>query len=131
MIKRLISRLFDEKLEFRLRIFNMLALGGIIISYMMAIITVFQGGTAMMALMNAAAGTGALLLTALTNISGRCQLGYTLTAITVFLITFPVMFFIGGGYRSGMPCMTARGRNEAKSKNISYASFLPLRRLTL
>ena len=28
MIKRLISRLFDEKLEFRLRIFNMLALGG-------------------------------------------------------------------------------------------------------
>ena len=45
MIKRLISRLFDEKLEFRLRIFNMLALGGIIISYMMAIITVFQGGT--------------------------------------------------------------------------------------
>lgn len=69
MIKRLISRLFDEKLEFRLRIFNMLALGGIIISYMMAIITVFQGGTAMMALMNAAAGTGALLLTALTNIS--------------------------------------------------------------
>ena len=70
MIKRLISRLFDEKLEFRLRIFNMLALGGIIISYMMAIITVFQGGTAMMALMNAAAGTGALLLTALTNISG-------------------------------------------------------------
>ena len=32
MIKRLISRLFDEKLEFRLRIFNMLALGGIIIS---------------------------------------------------------------------------------------------------
>lgn len=104
MIKRLISRLFDEKLEFRLRIFNMLALGGIIISYMMAIITVFQGGTAMMALMNAAAGTGALLLTALTNISGRCQLGYTLTAITVFLITFPVMFFIGGGYRSGMPC---------------------------
>ena len=31
--------------------------------------------------MNAAAGTGALLLTALTNISGRCQLGYTLTAL--------------------------------------------------
>lgn len=103
-IKRLIKKLFDEKLEFRLRIFNMLALGGIIISFMMAVFTIFQGGTVMMALMNAAAGTGAILLTVLTNMSGRCQLGYTLTVITVFLITFPVMFFISGGYRSGMPC---------------------------
>ena len=34
-------------------------------------------------------------------------------------------------YSRGMPCMTARGRKDAKS-NIAYASFFPaLRRLTL
>ena len=43
------------------------------------------------------------------KITGRYELARVVTMIIVFLVIFPYMFFIGGGYHSGMPAMLVFG----------------------
>ncbi|MGC4019066.1 MAG: HAMP domain-containing sensor histidine kinase [Muricomes sp.] len=93
----------NTELEFRLRVFNMLALGGISISFTMAVISLFFGNGIPTVVLNATSGILAAILLRYTNRSGRYQLCYVLAIIPVFLFFFPLMFFEGGGYCSGMP----------------------------
>lgn len=93
----------NPELEFRLRVFNMLALGGISISFVMAAISLLFGNGVPTVALNAAAGILAVVLLRYTNRSGRYQLCYVLAIVPVFLLFFPLMFFAGGGYYSGMP----------------------------
>ncbi|MGI6499151.1 MAG: sensor histidine kinase [Oscillospiraceae bacterium] len=95
---------FGRELEFRLRMFNVLATGGIVISFLMAGISLVSENGLLTAALNAASGTLAIFILHYTNRSRRYQLCYSITIVCVFLILFPAMFFVGGGYRSGMPC---------------------------
>lgn len=100
-LTRLIKALFNDRLEFRVRLFNLLALSGAAISFLMALASLFTGGYLL--LLNLVM---ALLSTALlwfSYKSRRYQLCYLITIIFIFLIGFTFLYLTGGGYRSGLP----------------------------
>ena len=103
-IRRLVSRFWDGKLDFRVRLFNVLAIAGVGISVATMIfnlITHILIGALISALL-AVLSAGLLIYTYRT---GKYRIAYFITIVAIFMIFFPMLFFASGGYRSGMPSM--------------------------
>ena len=103
-IKNFAKRFFDGKLELRIRLFNILAVAGVCISiatFILNIITSMYFSVIISALL-AALSVGLLVFTYKT---GKYQTAYLITIVTIFMIFFPVLFFVSGGYKGGMPSM--------------------------
>ena len=102
-LTKILKTFFNEKLEFRVRLFNVLAMAGIAISFLMAI----GGILVKVGLINLLIGFAGTLLSVwllyYSSRSGKYQFCYKVTVIVIFLILFPLLFFTGGGYISGMP----------------------------
>ena len=94
--------LFSLTLDFRVRLFNILALGGTVISLIMAFLSLGTGswGNVLINLVLVAVSGGLFLYS---YYSGKYQRCYLITIVIIFLIDFPVMFFTSGGYHCGMP----------------------------
>ena len=94
--------LFSPTLDFRVRLFNILALGGTVISLIMAFLSLGTGswGNVLINLVLVAVSGGLFLYS---YYSGKYQRCYLITIVLIFLIVFPVMFFTSGGYHGGMP----------------------------
>ncbi len=97
-----IGKLFGKQLEFRVRLFNILACAGTLISILM-LISGFQthSGVANTILNLATALLSAALLW-YSSKSGKYQFCYTVTVVFIFLGMFSALFFISGGYHAGM-----------------------------
>ena len=93
--------LFSPKLDFRVRLFNILALGGTIISLLMAFFSI--GSSWLNFFMNALLVLVSGGLFVYSYKSGRYQRCYLITIVLIFLVFFPIMFFTSGGYHGGMP----------------------------
>lgn len=102
LLKKIHIRFFDRPLDFRVRLFHILAFGGIAISFFTAIISLIMGmwGTAGLAAVLIAFSLGLILFTQRT---GKYQVAYFLTVTVIFMVGLPMMFFTSGGHRSGMP----------------------------
>ncbi len=103
-IRKFAMRFFDRKLDFRVRLFNVLAIAGVGISvatFILNVITAMWASTAVSGLL-AILSAGLLVFTYKT---GKYQIGYIVTIVAVFMIFFPLLFFASGGYKSGMPSM--------------------------
>ncbi len=103
-LKPFLTKFFSRELDFRVRLFNVLAIAGAGISiatFLLSAATTMWANAAVSGVL-AALSLGLLLFTSRT---GRYQLGYGITIVTIFMIAFPVMFFTSGGYRSGMPAV--------------------------
>jgi len=97
------SRFFDKHLDFRVRLFNVLAMGGTVISLAMALIGIGTGvGLWNIAVNFISAGLSYALL-CYSQRTGRYQQCYLITIVAIFMVLFPIMFFTAGGYNSGMP----------------------------
>lgn len=97
------KNLFISKLDFRVRVFNILALAGVISSLLALVMTLFIDGTLEMTIVNCLI---ALLSAALLYYSYRTsnyQKCYIIAIIFIFFICYALLFFSGGGYRSGLP----------------------------
>ncbi len=93
----------NPALDFRVRLFNVLAIGGTVISLLMGILSaVNNGGTFIVAVNLAVAALSFGLLT-YSRRTGRYQICYMITIAGIFLGFFPALFFGSGGYHSGMP----------------------------
>ena len=101
-LRDIFHSLFSPTLDFRVRLFNILASGGTIISLIMAFLS-FGTGSWGNVLINFALVviSGGLFL--YSYYSGKYQRCYLITIVVIFLIVFPVMFFTSGGYHGGMP----------------------------
>ena len=101
-LRDIFHSLFSPTLDFRVRLFNILASGGTIISLIMAFLS-FGTGSWGNVLINFALVviSGGLFL--YSYYSGKYQRCYLITIVLIFLIVFPIMFFTSGGYRGGMP----------------------------
>lgn len=96
----LIKALFNDKLEFRVRLFNLLALSGAIISFLMALASLITSDNLLLLnLMLTLLSTGLLWFS---YKSHRYQLCYLITIIFIFFLGFGFLF-LTGGYRSGLP----------------------------
>jgi signal transduction histidine kinase len=97
------DKLFSRRLDFRVRLFNVMAIAGICVSLASAVVGVIIDAGSFNISMNLAAGALAFILFYYTNRSGKYQRGYLIVVVAVFLILFPFIFFSSGGYHSGMP----------------------------
>lgn len=95
--------MFGKHLEFRIRLFNILASFGVFVSLISALVSFFLGESLM--------ECGTYLLFCFISIlliiysikTGRYQRCYLITIILIFFIGFPIFFFISGGFYGGMP----------------------------
>ncbi len=104
MLKKLKELFFSPELNFRIRIFNLLAITGFTVSIMIFIISLINGASALnsVVLMTSALLSAALLV--YSGETGNYKPCYIITVTFVFMLLFPIMFFTAGGYNSGMPC---------------------------
>jgi hypothetical protein len=98
---RLIKALFNDRLEFRVRLFNLLALSGATISFLMALASLFTSDDLLIVNLALAVLSTALLW--FSYKSCRYQLCYLITIIFIFFLGFGFLYLTGGGYRSGLP----------------------------
>lgn len=94
---------FRPELDFRVRLFNLLAMSGIVISLLNVVFSSAIVGDFSMVVINfgIACLSGGLLY--YSNTSGQYQRCYLITIIVIFFTGFALLFVAGGGYRSGMP----------------------------
>lgn len=102
--KNLCAGFFDSRLDFRVRLFNVLAVAGVGISVATFILNLITGmwTSAVLSAMLALLSGGLLVFTYKT---GRYKIGYITTIISIFMILFPMQFFASGGYKGGMPSL--------------------------
>lgn len=104
MFKYLKNKLFAQSMDFRIRIFNLLAATGFIVSLVIFAVSLINGASALnCAMLISAALLSAVMLVYSTK-TGNYRPCYIITVIFVFILLFPMMFFTAGGYNSGMPC---------------------------
>ncbi len=102
-LTQLINTYFGTDLDFRVRLFNVLAMGGTIISLAMALLGTLAVAGIWNIAVNCISAALSYALLCYSQRTGRYQLCYMITIIAIFLVLFPIMFFTAGGYHSGMP----------------------------
>jgi signal transduction histidine kinase/CheY-like chemotaxis protein/HPt (histidine-containing phosphotransfer) domain-containing protein len=97
------DKLFGKHLEFRVRLFNIMAIAGIVIS-ILSVITCFINGEGLLPMVASGVTTFiALGLLIYATRTGKYQRSYTITVVAIFLVFFPLIFLEGGGYSGAMP----------------------------
>lgn len=103
-LKKFAVRFFDRDLDFRVRLFNMLAIAGVGISMatlLLNVVTAMYVSAALSGLLTVLSA-GLLFFTYKT---GKYRIGYFITIFTIFMVVFPILFFASGAYKGGMPSM--------------------------
>lgn len=103
-LKEFMGRFFDRELDFRVKLFNVLAAAGVGISAAATIINMITGMWISVAVSGFLAVLSAVLLI-FTYKTGRYQTGYFITIVLIFMIVFPLLFLTSGAYKGGMPAM--------------------------
>ena len=95
---------FRQELDFRARLFTVLALSGIVISLLTMLQSLFTGMH-----VTTLVSAGMIILSACimryARKSGNYRRCYYITTFVIFLLFFPMLFFVSGGYHSGMPAV--------------------------
>ena len=102
-LTQFISRYFGPVLDFRVRLFNVLAMGGTVISLAMALFGIATDAGLGNIAVNFISAALSYALLCYSQRTGRYQLCYFITIVAIFLGMFPILFFTAGGYKSGMP----------------------------
>ncbi|MDR1319577.1 MAG: hypothetical protein LBJ90_08120, partial [Treponema sp.] len=107
MVKRtvpcLVKILFARTLPFRVRLFNILGVGGLFIALFICISGFLTGASFLNSLFCGITAILAVLLLLIGHKTGHYQVCFFVCIVVVFFMFYPVMFFAAGGYRSGMP----------------------------
>lgn len=102
-LKRLVTTFFRPELDFRVRLFNLLAMIGTVNSLIAAAFSLLIVGGLQVAAINLLAAGLAVGLLCYSNSSGQYHRCYLITIILVFFVGFAFLFLSGGGYRGGFP----------------------------
>ena len=94
--------LFRLSLPFRVRLFNVLALVGGMISLINGISSYVNNQDSVILGLNLGIAVLSFVLLFYAYKSGRYQFCYVVMIITIFLVMFPYLFFKPGGYKGGM-----------------------------
>jgi len=95
--------LYHSGLPFRVRLFNILASLGFIISLCNGVLSYWNNGDRKLLLINTGIALLSLLLLFYAYHSKKYQRCYFITIVVIFMFLFPIMFFKSGGYKGGMP----------------------------
>ena len=103
LFRKIAAIFFHSGLDFRVRLFNLLAIAGTANSLLMAAASFFIAGGPEMAMINLGIAVLSFSLLYYSYTSGRYQRCYLITIVGIFFVGFAFLFFSGGGYRSGFP----------------------------
>ena len=95
--------LYQSDLPFRVRLFNVLASLGCIISLCNGVFSYLNNGDKRILIINAGIAVLSLMLLFYAYYRKKYQRCYFITIVVIFMILFPFMFFKSGGYKGGMP----------------------------
>ena len=95
--------LYQSNLPFRVRLFNVLASLGCIISLCNGVFSYLNNGDKRILIINAGIAVLSLVLLFYAYYRKKYQRCYFITIVVIFMILFPFMFFKSGGYKGGMP----------------------------
>lgn len=101
-IRRLTHRFLNKQLDFRVRLFNVLAMAGTLISLIMCVFSLIIGDQIFNAFINLCVAALSFGLLYYAYHTGKYQLCYIITISAIFLGMFTVLFFHSGGYHGGM-----------------------------
>jgi signal transduction histidine kinase/DNA-binding response OmpR family regulator/HPt (histidine-containing phosphotransfer) domain-containing protein len=104
LLRYLGKALFDPALPLRARLFNILAVGALVISLFVCISGLVTGASFLNSLFCGITAILTVLLLLVGSKTGRYELCFFVCIVVVFFFFYPVMFFAAGGYQSGMPC---------------------------
>ena len=100
---RLKKLFFSEEMDLRVKIFNVLAMAGVVNCVLMVALGLTIGSSSANLFFNLGTGILSAGLLIYSAKSGRYQFCYTVTIGVIFLVLFPFLFFTAGGLYSGMP----------------------------
>lgn len=100
---RLKKLFFSEEMDLRVKIFNVLAMAGVVNCILMVALGLVIGSSSANLFFNLGTGILSAGLLIYSAKSGRYQFCYTVTIGVIFLVLFPFLFFTAGGLYSGMP----------------------------
>jgi signal transduction histidine kinase len=103
MPRSLIKSLFSENPDFRVRIFNTLGFLGFMLGIVFGVFSLFNHPGIASVIFNFSASAFAAAVIWRANKTGNFKRYFLMTVVVVFFIVFPILFFVGGGYTSGMP----------------------------
>ena len=96
------NKLLGSHLDFRVRLFNVLAMAGIVVSLAAAAASPVVDGNSVNFILYLASSVLATAILWYSTKSGRYQLCYLITIIAIFMIGFPAFFFMSGVYYGTM-----------------------------
>ncbi len=102
-IKNLKEYIIPEDAEIQVAAFNILALCGIAVSFITALINAVSGNSPAVVAADLAGVVVSWALIVYCHKTGNYKMAMTLTAFLIFIGLFTALFFIQGGYRSGIP----------------------------
>ena len=96
--------IIGKDLDFRVRLFNVMAFGGAVMSFLTTIQSLItkMWSTAGIALIMMCLSLSLLCYAVK---SGKYQRCYKITIFVIFFLFFPILFFSAGGYNSGVPAV--------------------------
>ncbi|MDR1530610.1 MAG: HAMP domain-containing histidine kinase [Clostridiales bacterium] len=103
IFRQIIRTYLDPALDLRVRLFNVLAIGGTAISLVIAGLGALNNSGVWNIVFNLIVAALSFMLLTYSRMTGRYQVCYIVTIIGIFTGLFPVLFFSAGGYHSGMP----------------------------
>lgn len=103
-LRVLISDSFlDKSLDLRIRLFNILAMAGVIVSLVSALVAVVMEERLQNTIVYLVFALLAAALLVYASKSGKYQQCYLITILVIFFVGFPVFFFSNGGYYGATP----------------------------
>lgn len=103
LLKRLKEYLIPGDAEIQVAAFNILAVCGIVVSLLTAFVNAVSGNNIAVVFADLAGVFASWALIVYCHRTGNYKTAMTLTALIIFLGLFTVLFFIQGGYHSGIP----------------------------
>lgn len=103
VLQFIINKFLNKQLDLRVRLFNALAMAGILVSFGVATLSLITGSgleSVPICYFSTLVAVGLLYYS---YKSGKYQRCYMITVIVIFLIIFPIVFVTGGGYKGAMP----------------------------
>ena len=97
------NKLIGSHLEFRVQLFNVLAMTGVIASFFIGIMRLLTYGDIIVPLIDWASSLVACALVYYAAKTGKYVRCYYITIFAIFLCLFPYLYFIMGGYKGGVP----------------------------
>lgn len=102
-IQQFVHKFLRPELDLRVRLFNVLAMAGTLISLLMAVAGIVAGTGIANVLINLLTMGLSYALLSYSQRTGKYEVCYIITIVAIFLALFPALFFSSGGYLGGMP----------------------------